>query len=253
MPELQTNAKDEGIAQALSALLEEYQGGTTLSFIVTKVGETRNGRVYGNDTTHVLIWAGFQYRALVGRSQRMLQKRLDKGGVVRELAKRAFQENPETLAEDSCAAIQEMQEWFDRVMRQGITEGDSFSSSTSSFWEPLVIRSHQVPGCRVYCGPARPDKENAPVPGTVYIQGVKLGEKTLAPAENGEWTPKSSPKTILKRILKEELPIGRYVQYRLDPERCRDLKVGKAASASAMDDGIPIDPESLRSLFKIAP
>src|SRR5574343_2027659 len=102
-PQPQTNAKDASIAKPLLALLDEYQVGTLLSVIVTKIGETRGTgdekKVYGDDTTHVLVWTGFQYRAHIERSQKKLRMRLDKGGVIRELAQRAYQENPETLVE----------------------------------------------------------------------------------------------------------------------------------------------------------
>lgn len=252
----QTNAKDASISKPLSAMLDEYPGGTLLSVIVTKVGETRGAgadkKVYGDDTTQVLIWTGFQYRALIERSQKKLRQRLDKGGVIREMALRAYQENPETLIEDACMGIQEMQEWFNRTMHGGyyLTEVPPL---TGGNWAPLVIDGQTVIGCRVYQGPSRPDNADAPVPGTVYVQGVKLGEKVVFPAEHGEWKPKSAPKTIVKRLLKDELPIGRYVQYRLDPERCRDLKVGQEASEAAKTAGIFVDPEALRSLFKVAP
>jgi hypothetical protein len=122
-----------------------------------------------------------------------------------------------------------------------------------SVWRPLRIDDTPVRGARVYNGIERPGDERAPKPGTIYVQGVKLGEVVLKPAPNGEWQVRSKPKTIAKRKLKEKLPVGLYVQYKLDPQRCWDIRVAAQASAAAKEYGIPIDPEALRSLFKVAP
>ena len=54
-------------------------------------------------------------------------------------------------------------------------------------------------------------------------------------------------------VLEDMLPRGLYVRYALEPARVQKIKVGREASEAAVAAGVPIDPESIRSLFKIAP
>jgi hypothetical protein len=58
---------------------------------------------------------------------------------------------------------------------------------------------------------------------------------------------------VAKQIIKESLPVGLYCQYRLDPERVSEVHVAGDATKAAKAAKIPIDPDALRSLFKIAP
>ena len=111
----------------------------------------------------------------------------------------------------------------------------------------------RVQGSRVYTGKGRSEDPRAPVPGTIYVQGVKLGQRVVTPAANGPWRANSKPKTLAKDIIKEGLPVGLYCQYRLEPERVQAMAVGGKATKLAKKHGIGIDPDALRSLFKIAP
>lgn len=253
-----TNAGDPKVASQLAALVDE-PGGTLLSLRVRKVGEERGAgaekRTYGDAEVHVLIWTGFSYRALIERSQKKLRALLDKGGLITRLGQAAYAETPEVTVEDACLAIQEVQEWFSRVLAGTAVNGEVVPGPDDlpPLWKPLEVDGVKVRGARVYNGPERPGDAKAPKPGTVYLQGVKLGEVVVTPAPNGEWVPQSHPKTVVKKLLKVQLPVGLFVQYKLDPERMSDLRVAADASAAAKAVGIPIEPEALRSLFKVAP
>ena len=252
---MQTNASDTAAASVLSELTDLDQG-TLLSVVVQKVGQERgpigSRVVYGDDLVHVLIWTGFAYRALIERSQKMLNREIQRGGYIERLARATLEEHEGAKIEDVCAAMQETRDWFRRVLA-GSGKDPSFLPGLDSVWEPLMIEGVAVRGARVYTGLCNKKDPRAPVPGTIYITGVKLGEKVVTPAANGPWRADSKPKTIAKEVLKEDLPVGLYCQYRLDPDRVCGLTVGKKAAKAAKTEGIFIDPDALRSLFKIAP
>lgn len=251
-----TNAGDTTIASALVELTKLDQG-TLLVAEIHKMGDARgpaDGRViYGDDLVRVIIWTGFSYRALIERSDKMLRRQLAQGGYIERLARLTLEEHAETTIEDVCHALQETQDWLRRVLA-GDNNGAGPSPSVMGVpWEPLQIDGALVRGSRVYNGPDRsPLDDRAPVPGTIYVQGVKLGQKVLVPARNGAWRADSKPKSLAKRIIKEALPVGLYCQYRLEPERVNSVAVGEAACRESRAWGIGINSEALRSLFKIA-
>lgn len=248
-----TNAADSKTAATLADLADMDQG-TLMCAMVHKMGDER-GRaghkvVYGDDQVLVVIWTGFRYRALIARSKKMLDREIQRGGYIERLARQTLEEHEDTKIEDVCEAIQETRDWFRKVLSG---EENSGTPPLGAIWEPLTIDGQQVQGSRVYTGPARPELPRAPVPGTIYVQGVKLGEKMVTPAANGPWRPDSKPKTLAKGLMKESLPIGLYCQYKLTPERVSEIAVGKEAVAMAKKHGVGIDIDAVRKLFKIAP
>jgi len=116
-----------------------------------------------------------------------------------------------------------------------------------------VVDGTTVNGAKVYVGAGNLMDPRAPLTGTIYIDGVKLGEKVLQPAPNGDWKAKHKPKTVVKNILRSWLPVGLYARYSLEKEGLLSIKVGSDASDHAKAEGVPVDPEAIRSLFKIAP
>jgi hypothetical protein len=257
VPAIQTNAADTRTAGALAALNGTDQG-TLFYAQVRKMGDQRghagHRTVYGDDTVQVLIWTGFSYRALIARSMKMLDKQLAKGGFIERLARATLEEHKGTTIQDVCHALQEIRANFRKVLTEGGgCHPPDGAPPFSSVWEPLIINGVTVRGSRIYTGPARPEDERAPVPGTIYVQGVKLGEVVVTPAANGPWRADSKPKTLAKRIIKESLPVGLYCQYRLQPERVADVSVAAEAVKVAKAKKIPIDPGALTALFKIAP
>ncbi len=251
---MQTNAIDARTAAVLAGLNELDQG-TLLTARVHKMGDARGPAgqkvIYGDDMVHVLVWTGFSYRALIARSHKMLNRQIARGGYIERLARAALEEHGDTTIEDVCHAMQEVREWFRRVLASD--GGGETPLPNGGVWEPLEINGVKVRGSRIYTGEAQPENDRAPVPGTIYVQGVKLGEIVLSPSANGRWRPNSKPKTLVKQLIKESLPVGLYCQYRLQPERVWDVQIGAGATKAAKQAKIGIDPDALRSLFKVAP
>jgi len=252
---LDSTTKTPRLAETLKEIGTLDQG-TLVSLQVRKKGVERGSKdaklVYGDDTVNVLIWTGFSYRALIERSQRKLDALMQDGLITKLI--QAMHDEGQGRADntDTCAAIQEVQHWFRRILTDPLAGGAAFSfTEDTEVWEPLRVGGVKVRGSRVYRGPER-DTPRAPIPGHIYVQGVKLGEVVVEPAEHGPWTPKSSLKTLTKNRLRSWLPVGLFAQYVLRPDDVGHLQVGKAAGEAAKVAGIQVDPEAVRSLFKIA-
>lgn len=247
----------------LTTLLTEVGSsdqGNLITLSIRKKGIERGRgsmrRVYDNDTVQVLLWTGFSYRALVERSQKKLDSLFHKGNLIRDLTMACTESGRvDSSIANSCAAIQDVQAWFYKVL-QGKDADIDFTppegDTAQSVWKPLLVGGVKIRGSRVYAGPARPEFPRAPVPGHIYVHAAKLGENVITPAPNGHWQPKSAGKTAAKQILLSWLPVGLFAQYVLCSANLSEIKVGAAASAAAKSAGVQVDPEALRSLFKIA-
>lgn len=250
-----TNAEHAPMAEELGKIAKSDQGTLTL-LKLRKKGVTRgpsgSKTTYDDDLVEVLIWSGFAYKALVERSWNKLMALQDEGEVtIKGLRTEAINQGATaTSIEDVCVALQELTEQHLKIVNGTTPTGPPHPGAT---WEPLLVDGKEVQGSKVYRGKGDILDPRAPVPGTIYVQGVKLGEKVLEPAVNGHWSASHKPKTVVKRIITKQLPSGLYVQYVLDPEHTQMVKVGDAAANQAKTDGVPIDPMTLRSLFKIAP
>tara|TARA_Y100000310_G_scaffold91693_4_gene89172 strand:+ start:6849 stop:7625 length:777 start_codon:yes stop_codon:yes gene_type:complete len=252
-----TNATESLHAAALEEIGHLDQG--TLLFLQTRKKGVERGRgaklVYGDDLVQVLIWTGFSYQSLIERSQRKLDEMLKTGTPISTLTKAAHDHGDGGAnVSDSSAAIQETQAWFSRVLADHKTKDgeDGAEEGPDSPWEPLRVNGVVVPMCRVYKGAARPGEPRAPIPGHIYVNGMKLGEKVIEAATNGRWKAASSHKTIAKDILRSMLPVGLYSQYTLDPGLTAHLVAGQNAGKAAVAAGLPVNPEAIRQLFKIA-
>ena len=246
---------DTQLADTLSEIGDLDQG-TLVTLELQKKGVARGPRnnqtIYDDDVVQVLIWTGFSYPALVERGQKKLKALQAKGGFIQGLLQDTHNAGctAATLAE-VCAAIQEVEDHMRGVLAAGASTTGVVEDKTPH-WRPLEVAGKKIAGSRVYQGKERPEDPRAPVPGTIYIDGVKLGERVVTPAANGHWTVGSSAKTIAKKILQSRLPSGLYVRYCLDHEMVATVKVGREASEASKAAGIPVDPEAIRSLFKIA-
>lgn len=246
--------------EALKGLIDLPEQGTLLTAQIHKVGVERGSAgtktLYGDDTKQVLIWTGFSHRALIERSMKILTHQLSKGGYIERIARATLEVHEGTTIEDVCHALQETRDGFRKVLLSDKAPGEwvlavEEDTGPRSHWWPLEIQGVKVRGCTVYLGPARPHDPHAPVPGTVYVKGLKLGEKMVTPAPNGQWTADSKPKTLAKKIIQESLPVGLYCMYRLDPSRVSGLAVAAEAVKVAKELQIPIDPAALISMFKV--
>jgi len=252
--------------------------GTLVSLVLRKKGCERQGQTYGNDLTQVLLWTGFHYKALVERSQAKLTA-LWTGTFLTDTFKtlQAAGHTNVTLADVSVAA-QELQGNFHRVLSgkdpmagsgvEGVTlPSTELTTAKERDWtllgtcgsdiqeiistpvfEPLKVEGKNILGAKVYIGNGSKDPQAA-VPGTVYIDGVKIGERVLEASP--VWVPKQLGKTIAKDYIRSLLPVGLYVRYSLAKENLKTCKVGKEASLHAKEGGVTIDPEAIRSLFHI--
>lgn len=239
----------------LVALLAEIDDETLVSVVVRKKGVERGAgadkTVYGDDLTHVLLWTGWDYRKLCLISQAYLRKLDKQGQTLTNLIRQARRDGHAdvTLAE-AAVAVQEIRE----SLWRSLSEGSGPPSGTgASNYVPVTVAGRRVPGCKMYNGPDRRDKDpRAPEPNTIYVCGLKLGESVLEAAPNGDWTPKSAPKTIAKDYMRRRLPIGRYVEYALPPSGGHVLSVGYRAVEAAREDGVHVDPGAIMALFKLA-
>jgi hypothetical protein len=254
---METNALHSGLAGTLSEIGDSGQG-TLVSVVVRKKGVERgkasDRQVYGDDLVHVLVWAGFQYKALVERSERKLEDLMAKSPhFIQDIAQATLDAgHADMTIQDAAVAIQEIQEQFRRVLQDSGSKDswDDRSDLPDPVWEPLKVNGVPVKGVKVYVGAARPDDPRSPQPGAIYLDGVKLGEKVLE--KSSPWTNRKKPKSAAKDVIRAMLPIGLYTRYQISPEALPDLKVGKEAGDAAKTAGIVIDPDRIRMLFKIA-
>jgi len=267
------NTTDTRMATVLAEIGDLDQG-TLASLILRKKGVARGPRdarvIYDNDFVHVLVWTGFHYEALVERSHKKLHELWASGNLVKVIVKTLQDAGHTTITvEDVTKAIQELDDSFLKVINskakvesQGNEEQEAPDltqvplaepDDPDPIWEPLKVDGKAIRGSKVYVGAGDLTDPRAPIKGTVYIDGVKLGEKILDPAPNGHWVTGSRPKTLAKSLLRSWLPIGLYVRYCLEPEGLLTAKVGKVAGEHAKSEGVLVDPEAIRSLFKIAP
>lgn len=220
--------------------------GTLASLIVRKKGLQRgtgtSRQVYDNDLVHVLLWTGFDYGALVERSQKQLLHLEEQGHLIKSLQKATAEEtHREAPLEDVCAAIQELKTSFRRPAKSE-SAGNGLPPLKAEVWKPLKVGDHFVKRAKVYQG----DPSTA---GTIYLDGVKLGEKVIEPAEH--WKTGSNTKTTAKNVLRSWLPIGLYASYCLEPSRVVMLWVDREAVRSIRESNLTIDPEAVRLLFKV--
>jgi len=235
----------------LAAALAGVDGGTLVSIEVQKKGVERgpkgSKKVYGNDRVHTLIWAGFDYGELVALADRYLLQMENTGTLVRTLLAEAERDGHTgiTIA-TACAAVQEVRDSFRQVLNGSETE-----STNAHVFRPLVHDGEPIPGCKVYSG-AGGSNPRSPIPGTVYIRGVKVGERVLEPAPEGAWQTQSRPKTIIKNLLRRKLPIGRFVQYILSPDTGFKMRIGKEASEAADGDGVKLRARAVHDIIQLA-
>lgn len=245
-----TNATDTTLAENLSNISTDNLGvgqGTMVSIVLRKKGHLSGGVQYGDDTVHVLVWTGFHYKALVERSLKKLDQLWDSGTLFRDLLKEAIDHGTyDATIEDVSAAVQELRDSLNKVVN-GATTNFEDENTRVSVWEPLVVNGEPVLGAKVYMG------SNTDIgKGTVYIDGVKLGEKVLKKAANPKRAIKSKAKTVIKDILRDKLPVGLYVRYSLNKKDLISLEIGNNAVTTVKTAGVVIDPSAIRSLFKIA-
>jgi len=257
--------KNADLVQVLAAIGDLGQG-SLASIILRKKGSSRAGKIYGDDLTHVLLWTGFHYKTLVKQSQVKLESIWAKGTFLTNTLQAVHATgHPEATLADISAAAQELQGNFHRVLngKDPLAGADIESICipeversydiatvvTEPVFEPLVVGGKTIIGAKIYVGKGSSKDPRAAQPGTIYIDGVKIGELILEPGVNGIWAPTQSPRAIAKDIIRKQLPIGLYVRYSLARENLQDCKIGSEASIHAKEHKVPIDPEAVQLLL----
>ena len=263
---------------ALVSTLADARVGTFSGLVIRKKGVERgpkgNKVTYGDDLVHVTLVTGFRYGSLVERSADALDamtdadldalvargatgfvrvwkkasKVADLAGVCSSMGLDASGGKADLVARLDAVAPGGMVERpltradFDaaraslRADLQGSIDGTAVDTN-EHVYEPLVRDGEKVRGCRVYVG--NPNGEDASAPGTVYLQGLRIGQTVLEAAENGPVpASKSAPESVAKRILRSRLPVGRYVSYALTPDSGFILRAGGTAAKAADADGV---------------
>lgn len=266
----------------LAATLSEADRPTFTGLVITKkgvvCGRGADKKVYGDDKVHVVVVTGFSYTRLIERSLKMLETftpadlfdlaQGQDGGLPTGFEGRgkAATERTLTLAdfEEAFTSVKESLE------KSYVGEN---KSTTDHVYDPLVVDGEVVRGGRVYkcvkgeageggkprqcrCQDCNPEDARAPIPGTIYLQGLFISQKVLVPAPNGpKPAPKSACLTVAKDFIRGLLPVARYVTYVLAPPARTGvewtLKAGGSAMLAATEAGIHFHPEVKAALAKI--
>lgn len=227
-----TNATNTKLAENL----RDSRKATFSGLIIRKKGRKKGGKVYGDDLVHVTMVTGFSYMNLVRRSLDILAgvidgRTLSNEGVMAKIQARGIQG---VTMRDVVTARRDLTVSLAKSLA-GVN-----TSTTDHVYEPLVVDGEVVQGCRVYIG------DKAAPKGTIYLQGLKIGQKILDPAPNGPIPPSNSrPDVIAKNILRSMLPIGRYVSYSLQPGDYV-LNAGGVAALAADKNGVSSDPRAVQ-------
>lgn len=256
-------AQSNSNSNLLALLLKDSRKGTFTGLITRKVGVVRgrgeNRKRFGDDQVHVTMVTGFRYENLVARSL----KQLDQMDLDLELTNSISQGivdghgNPLTK-EDFQAAFEELKTSFQTTL----DPAKESTSTTKGVFDPLVIDGETVRGSRVYrctgtkncgCRNCNPDNPKAPLPGTIYLQGLKIHQTILEKAPNGPAPmAKSKAKTVAKNFLKNQLPVSRYVSYRLEPGTDFILRAGGTAETEAVNNGFVVTDDVINVLTRCA-
>jgi hypothetical protein len=224
-----------------SYLGENMERNAIASLVYRKKGMVRGAstekKTYGDDLVSVVIITGFSYKDVVRKSMDMLIN-IKADDIVQEAAQKGLvdKEGKPLTYSDAQRALLETWGSFER----SLSEEDR--GKPSSPFKPLEVDGEYVPGCRVYEG------ETA-VPGTIYLSGLKVGEKVIEHSPNGPCPqPKSKAVSIAKRLVRNRLPVGRYVSYSLEPGTNFDLRIGNSAGYSIEGDEVIVRDEELQQI-----
>ena len=247
-----TNANSDLTATVLSAA----KLGTFTGLVTTKKGEKRGGVICDNDKVHVVIYTGFKYEGLVERSLIALEGLSDQD-ILDEANSKGLVDgkgSPLTLAD-----VEEARAELKASFRRTLDSQMESTSTTSHVYDGLTVCNEKVRGGRVYkcqgtekcrCRACTGDSR-APLDGTIYLQGLKIWEQVIEPAENRKPPVKSKAKVVAKNLLKSKLPVSRYVSYALEPGGEWILRAGGTAQIEATVKGFVMN-EDLWAVLKKA-
>lgn len=244
-----TNANSALIATVLASA----KVGTFTGLIITKKGTQRGPKgakvTYGDDTVHTVVYTGFKYENLVKKSLGLLDGITDQDIVDEAVAKGLDGIDLATVAQARAELVASFERTLDPAQES--------TSSTEHVYEPLLVEGEPVRGGRVYLcnAPDLPCKcrnctgnPKAPLPGTIYLQGLKVWSKVLTPAANGHWKTESAPKKVAKDLLLHRLPVSKYRSFALEPNGPWMLRAGGTAAIEATERGFMVTDDLLAAI-----
>ena len=119
------------------------------------------------------------------------------------------------------------------------------TSTTDHVYESMIVDGKALAGYRVYVGPTDPNATPASTPGTIYVQGLRVGRKVIEAAEFAKPASKSAAKSVAKRAITRLLPSRRYVSYSLEAGSDFILNLGSDAVSASDAAGITVDPTAV--------
>jgi hypothetical protein len=124
-------------------------------------------------------------------------------------------------------------------------------STSAHVYAPVVDASGEtIPGCKVYVGGGDPSDPRSPVPGTLYVQGVRVAQRVTTPAPNGPGPPaKSSPVVAATAAIRATLPIGAWRQYRLLPGDAGEFTVSAEGQRWRYAETLALTPPELAGIL----
>lgn len=254
----------ENLVDVADALAKAKMGSFS-SLIVQKKGEARGRgderKVYGDDFVHVVLITGFDYKALVRRSLDILSGVSDDGvRLSNEDVLKAIREKGLTGKDGKAVTFKEVEEARRDLVTSFVKTLEDLQPTRPTSFGPLVVDGEMVVNAKVYLGgndtkTVREDGqviEREVVPGTIYLSGLKIGEKVLRKAENGPIPrPNSSGLTVAKSQIRRMLPVGRYVSYMLAPGSNFVLKVGGQEAVAVVQSGLEADEIVMREVRRL--
>ena len=257
MPSEKTNSD----SPLLTALLSVAKIGTFTYLVRTKVGEERKGVRYGDDTVATTIVTGFNYERLVQRSLDALPTIKDEDivALAADLGLVDAKTGAPVSLQDVAAAREELEASFKNTLTSGESEATTAHVYEPLVWEGEVVKSTRVYKCvkdlegvKCHCQDCTGDPK-APKDGTIYLQGLRISTEVLVAAPNGPVPKaKSAAKTLAKNLLKDKLPIGRYVSHPLPKGGQWILKVGGTALVESQKNGLLVTDDILDILARAA-
>lgn len=180
-------------------------------------GKGDDRKVYGDALRQDNVVFGFDYGRIAADSLMALDAMTVDKVYDRVKGKKAYVKGQEVAItkEDVEAAMDKM--------RQSLQDTLAGAHDKETGQRPLIIDGKPVKGVKVYRGDGdvyTGPKGNPPLPGTIYMHGIKVHSIELEPPTHGpKPESKSSPIVAAGEALKNMLPIGSYRAYRLDPDK----------------------------------
>jgi hypothetical protein len=234
------------LCASIMSVLQEKRGVTRLA-----PGEKRGGLKVqmGNDVVRATFVGGSSYMNLTRKDDGVLDSITDAmldtftaEGLMAWSGRGAKAVQVPVTRQDFVDALAEMK------VSVAKTLAGTNTSTTDHVYESLVVDGKTIRGYRVYVGPQNGAAPKS-TPGTIYVQGLFLGQTVITPAQYAKPASKSSGKSVAKRRIKRLLPSRRYVQYALEPGQDFILNLGAEAVSASDAAGITVDPDAVAEIL----